>query len=105
MAAIRKARAAGSALEDVLMAGLQAGADAGGDLRCGDQRATAAFLTIANPGDNPNWPYLTLRIVDAPVGGVNAVELLLTRLQLWKANGGPKHLLTSETIKPGTGDT
>lgn len=100
MAAIREARAAGNALEDVLMAGLQAGADAGGDVRCGGQRATAAFLTVAKPGDNPNWPYLTLRIVDAARGGVNAVDLLRTRLALWKSNGGPKLLLTSETIKP-----
>ncbi len=100
MAAVREARAAGNGLEDVLMAGLKAGADAGGDARCGDQRATTAFLTVANPGDNPNWPYLTLRIVDAARGHVNAVDLLRTRLALWKANGGPKLLLTSETIKP-----
>jgi hypothetical protein len=69
-------------------------------VRCGGQRATAAFLTVAKPGDNPNWPYLTLRIVDAARGGVNAVDLLRTRLALWKSNGGPKLLLTSETIKP-----
>jgi uncharacterized Ntn-hydrolase superfamily protein len=100
MSAIRVARAASSALEDVLMAGLQAGADAGGDVRCGAQRATAAFLAVAKPGDNPNWPYLTLRIVDAAPGGVNAVDLLRTRLALWKANGGPSLRLMSETIRP-----
>ena len=100
MSAIREARAASNALEDVLMAGLQAGADAGGDVRCGAQRATAAFLAVAKPGDNPNWPYLTLRIVDAAPGGVNAVDLLRTRLALWKANGGPELRLMSETIRP-----
>ena len=88
-------------LEDVIMAGLKAGADAGGDARCGEQRATAAFLAVAKPGDIPNWPYLTLRVVDADRGGaVNAVELLESRLALWKANGGPKMRVTSETVKP-----
>jgi uncharacterized Ntn-hydrolase superfamily protein len=101
MAAIQQARAAGKPLEEVIMAGLKAGADAGGDSRCGAQRATAAFLAVAKPGDNPNWPYLTLRVVDATPGStVRAVDLLQTRLLLWKANGGPKLRLTSETIKP-----
>lgn len=101
MAAIQQARAAGKPLEEVIMAGLKAGADAGGDSRCDAQRATAAFLAVAKPGDNPNWPYLTLRVVDATRGStVRAVDLLQTRLSLWKANGGPTLLLTSETIKP-----
>jgi uncharacterized Ntn-hydrolase superfamily protein len=101
MAAIQQARTAGKPLEDVIMAGLKAGAEAGGDSRCGAQRATAAFLSIAKPGDNPNWPYLTLRVVDAARGStVRAVDLLQTRLLLWKANRGPTLLVTSETIKP-----
>jgi uncharacterized Ntn-hydrolase superfamily protein len=99
--AIENARRAAKPLEDVLMAGLKAGSDAGGDARCGAQRATAAFLSIAKPGDVPNWPYLTLRVVGVERGSaVNAVELLMTRLALWKANGGSKLRLTSETIKP-----
>jgi uncharacterized Ntn-hydrolase superfamily protein len=101
MEAIQRARAAGRSLEEVLMAGLKAGADAGGDSRCGIQRATAAFLAVAKPGDNPNWPYLTLRVVDVTPGStVRAVDLLQTRLALWKANGGPALRLTSETIRP-----
>lgn len=101
LAAIQAARAAGEPLEDVIMAGLKAGSDAGGDTRCGAQRATAAFLAVAKPGDVPNWPYLTLRVVDAAAGSsVNAVELLQTRLSLWKNNGGPKLRITSETVKP-----
>jgi len=83
------------------MAGLKAGADAGGDSRCGAQRATSAFLAVARPGDVPNWPYLTLRVVDAEKGGhVNAVEMLETRLALWKANGGQRLRIMSETVKP-----
>jgi len=38
-------------LADRLVAGLVAGADAGGDSRCGDQTATAAALIVARPGD------------------------------------------------------
>jgi uncharacterized Ntn-hydrolase superfamily protein len=38
-------------LADRLIAGLVAGADAGGDARCGDQTATAAALIVARPGD------------------------------------------------------
>ena len=99
--AVQHARAAGKSMEDVLMAGLKAGADAGGDSRCGTQRATAAFLAVAKPADNPNWPYLTLRVVDAPRGSAaNAVEVLESRLVLWQRNGGHRLRLTSETVKP-----
>src|SRR5687767_4948302 len=81
MEAIQHARAGRKPLEEVIMAGLKAGADAGGDSRCGAQRATAAFLAVAKPGDIPNWPFLTLRVVDADRGSaVNAVELLERRL-------------------------
>ena len=99
--AIQRARAAGRPLEEVVMAGLKAGADAGGDSRCGAQRATTAFLAVAKPGDVPNWPYLTLRVVGVEKGDrVNAVEMLETRLALWRANGGAKLHITNETVKP-----
>lgn len=101
LAAVQQARAAGNSMEEVLMAGLKAGSDAGGDSRCGSQRATAAFLAVAKPDDNPNWPYLTLRVVDAARGSaVNAVTLLESRLALWQRNGGRALRLTSETVKP-----
>jgi uncharacterized Ntn-hydrolase superfamily protein len=38
-------------LADRLVAGLLAGADAGGDSRCGEQTATAAALLVATPDD------------------------------------------------------
>ena len=101
MEAIQRARADGRPLEEIVMAGLKAGADAGGDSRCGAQRATAAFLAVAKPGDVPNWPYLTLRVVGVEKGDrVNAVELLAQRLALWRANGGAKLHITNETVKP-----
>ena len=101
MDAIQRARSAGRPLEEVAMAGLEAGAEAGGDSRCGGQRATAAFLAVAKPGDVPNWPYLTLRVVGIEKGDkTNAVELLESRLALWRANGGAKLHITNETVRP-----
>jgi uncharacterized Ntn-hydrolase superfamily protein len=103
MFAIMKARAAGKPMEEVLMEALKAGADAGGDSRCGEQRATTAFLTVARPGDIANWPYLTLRVVGVEQGTpVNAVELLHARLVHWQAAEGPKYSITSETVRPGS---
>jgi uncharacterized Ntn-hydrolase superfamily protein len=99
--AIQRARAAGRPLEEVVMAGLKAGADAGGDSRCGAQRATAAFLAVAKTGDVPNWPWLTLRVVGIEKGDkANAVELLESRLALWRKNGGAAHHITNETVRP-----
>jgi len=101
MEAIQRARAAGRPLEDVVMAGLKAGADAGGDSRCGAQRATAAFLAVAKTGDVPNWPYLTLRVVGIEKGdAANAVALLEDRLALWRKNGGATLHITNETVRP-----
>jgi len=101
IAAVQAARADGRPLEEVLMSGLKAGAEAGGDVRCGRQRATSAFLAVARPGDVPNWPYLTLRVVGVEQGStVNAVDVLQTRLLLWQHGGGSRNRLTSETIRP-----
>ena len=101
MEAIQRARAAGRPLEEVVMAGLRAGADAGGDSRCGAQRATAAFLAVAKTGDVPNWPYLTLRVVGIEKGdAANAVALLEDRLALWRKNGGATLHITNETVRP-----
>ncbi len=49
--AIAAFEAADGQLADRLVAGLIAGADAGGDSRCGVQTATAAALIVARPGD------------------------------------------------------
>jgi uncharacterized Ntn-hydrolase superfamily protein len=55
-AAISAFDAADGQLADRLIAGLVAGADAGGDAHCGDQTATAAALVVARPGDQ-NYTY------------------------------------------------
>jgi uncharacterized Ntn-hydrolase superfamily protein len=50
-AAIAAFNATEGDLADRLLAALVAGADEGGDLRCGDQTATSAALIVARPGD------------------------------------------------------
>jgi len=100
MAAIQEARAAGRTIEEALMAGLKAGSDAGGDARCGSQRATSAFLTVAKPGDKPFLPYLTLSVFGAERRTINAVELLQERFARWQQTGGPRNRITSEGVQP-----
>jgi uncharacterized Ntn-hydrolase superfamily protein len=100
MDAIKKAQAAGRPIQEVLMAGLAAGSKAGGDVRCGTQRATSAFLVVARPGEKPYLPYLTLSVFRAEPGTVNAVEVLATRLARWAASGGAETPITSEGVQP-----
>jgi len=87
-------------LEDVLMAGLQAGADAGGDKRCGAQRAMSAFLVVARPDEPVGRPYLSLIVFGSDSSGVNAVDFLHTKLSEWEANGGPKNRRSRLDFQP-----
>jgi uncharacterized Ntn-hydrolase superfamily protein len=101
MTAIRNARAARHTLEDVLMAGLQAGADAGGDKRCGTQRATSAFLVVARPDEPVGRPYLSLIVYAVERGKVNAVDFLHKKLSEWEATGGPQNDRSRMDFRPG----
>jgi uncharacterized Ntn-hydrolase superfamily protein len=105
MSAIRKARAARRPLFSVLMAGLAAGSKAGGDARCGAQRATSAFIVVARPGERAFLPYLTLSVFRTERGAVNAVDVLASRLRRWIASGGPQDSITSEGVQPRGGTT
>jgi hypothetical protein len=100
MAAIRDAQAAQRNLEDVLMAGLQAGADAGGDRRCGGQRAMSSFLVVAGPDEPVGRPYLSIIVFGADSAGVNAVDFLHTKFSEWKASGGPKNRRSRMDYQP-----
>jgi len=100
MKAIGDARAAGRNIEDVLMAGLQAGADAGGDKRCGAQRATSAFLVVAGPSEPVGRPYLSLIVFGADRGTVNAVDFLHKKFSEWQAGGGPKNRRSRMDFQP-----
>ncbi|GAB4027491.1 DUF1028 domain-containing protein [Spirosoma gilvum] len=78
-----QAQKEGLPLEEVLMLALEAGAKLGGDKRCGDRKASSAFLTIAKPADSPQKPYLNL-IVYGINNTINAVEVLRKKLDDWK---------------------
>lgn len=81
------------------MMGLKAGAEAGGDARCGAQRAMSAFVTVVKPENRPNLAFLTLAVFGADPGTINAVELLALRLTRWQASGG-KMRSTTEWVQP-----
>src|SRR5690554_4899998 len=57
-----KAQSEGFSIDEVLMVALEAGALAGGDKRCGDQKATTAFITVTRQNDKLKKPYLNLVI-------------------------------------------
>ncbi|HEY9008236.1 DUF1028 domain-containing protein [Ohtaekwangia sp.] len=75
-------------IDAILMQALEAGSEAGGDRRCGEQRATSAFITIFHRDDPPKRPFLNLNTFGQPKGGPNAVVLLRKRYDRWKEKQG-----------------
>jgi uncharacterized Ntn-hydrolase superfamily protein len=73
--AVIKAQSDSLRIEEVLMLALEAGAKSGGDKRCGERKASSAFLTVAKPGDDLNSPSLNL-IVKGDGKDINAVAEL-----------------------------
>ncbi|RRB07365.1 DUF1028 domain-containing protein [Larkinella rosea] len=71
-------------IDEILMRALVAGSEAGGDKRCGDQRATSAFIMVAKSDDKPHKPYLSLQFFGQKRGGMNAVLLLQGKYERWK---------------------
>ena len=61
---------------EALVAALQAGADRGGDRRCGEQTALIAFVAVASPDDVGDEPGLWLAVPPRTSGGENPVTLL-----------------------------
>lgn len=84
LAAALQAQKEGLTIDEVLMAALEAGSAAGGDKRCGDQRAMSAFITVAKPTDQPIRPFLNLNTFGQARGGQNAVDLLKIKHAKWK---------------------
>ena len=72
-------------LYETLMRALEAGSAAGGDTRCGEQRATSAFVTVARPDDSVWNPYLNLVVHGVDPGSVNAVTVLRAEYERWEA--------------------
>lgn len=69
-------------ISEILMAALEAGSNAGGDKRCGEQKSTSAFIMVAGPKDKK--PYLDLMIFGQAQGKQNAVVLLRAKFDKWK---------------------
>jgi uncharacterized Ntn-hydrolase superfamily protein len=63
-------------IHELLIRALEAGSKAGGDRRCGEQRAQSAFVKVAKPEDSPETLYLNLVVTGVPLGGDNADAVL-----------------------------
>jgi uncharacterized Ntn-hydrolase superfamily protein len=63
-------------LAERLLTALEAGSAAGGDQRCGKQRALSAYIVVARRGDTARAPYLNLIVPGQRRGGANPVRLL-----------------------------
>ena len=80
-AAVENGQSHGLRIDQILMLALEAGSNAGGDRRCGEQKAMSAFITIARSQDRK--PYLTLTIFGQAKGGQNAVTMLRRKYDKW----------------------
>lgn len=78
-----QAQKEGKSIQEVLMLALEAGVEYGGDKRCGERKASSAFLTVAKPGDEAQHPYLNL-IVNQTDETTNAVKALRNKFNQWK---------------------
>lgn len=78
--------AADKQLSERLMLALIAGAEAGGDRRCGEQHATSAFVTVYNPNDKIDNPYINLYVTEMDRGAESAVLLLANEFEQWQKN-------------------
>lgn len=70
-------------IHEILIKAIEAGSEAGGDKRCGEQRAQSAFMKVAKPGNNSKNLFLDLVIKDLPKGGQNPVVLLRKEYEKW----------------------
>ena len=69
-------------ITEILMSALEAGSTSGGDKRCGEQKASSAFVIVAKPHDKK--PYINLNIFGQGKGGQNAVVMLRNKYEKWK---------------------
>jgi uncharacterized Ntn-hydrolase superfamily protein len=77
-----KAQKSSLPIQDVLMLALEAGAKAGGDKRCGERKASSAFLTVSKPTDvEKHWLNLVIYGND---DHTHAVEALRRKFDDWK---------------------
>ncbi len=63
-------------LAERLLLALEAGSEAGGDTRCGEQDALSSYLAVARPEDPRSEPHVRLIVPGQRPGGPNPVQLL-----------------------------
>jgi uncharacterized Ntn-hydrolase superfamily protein len=74
-----------TSLADRLMAALEAGtAEGGGDRRCGEQRASSAFVVVEGPKPDGKTPYLLVNVTGREAGGANPIQLLRRKYDDWR---------------------
>ncbi|RYG53301.1 MAG: DUF1028 domain-containing protein [Chitinophagaceae bacterium] len=84
--AAQKAQRDSLPVEDILMLALAAGAEAGGDKRCGEKKASSAFLTVSKANDrDEHWLNL---VIYGKNDQSNAVDALHEKFILWKKEPG-----------------
>jgi uncharacterized Ntn-hydrolase superfamily protein len=77
-----KAQQDSLSIQDVLMVAMEAGAKFGGDKRCGEKKASSAFLTVSKPEDiEKHWLNLVIYGDDDQT---HAVEALRQIFDEWK---------------------
>ena len=82
MEAVQKGQNESLNIAEILMNALEAGSASGGDKRCGEQKASSAFIIVAKP--NNKKPYIDLNIFGQGKGGQNAVKMLRKKFEKWK---------------------
>ena len=70
-------------IQDILILALEAGARSGGDKRCGERKASSAFVIVAKPDDVEKY-WLSL-IIYGNDDHTHAVEALRKKFDAWKA--------------------
>jgi uncharacterized Ntn-hydrolase superfamily protein len=81
MEAVKKGQNESLNIAEILINALEAGSTSGGDKRCGDQKASSAFIVVAKPHDKK--PYINLNIFGQS-RGQNAVEMLRKKFEKWR---------------------
>jgi uncharacterized Ntn-hydrolase superfamily protein len=70
-------------IQEILMLALEAGARSGGDKRCGERKASSAFVIVAKPDDVEKY-WLSL-IINGNDDHTHAVEALRQKFDDWNA--------------------
>ena len=66
-------------LAERLLVALEAGNDAGGDKRCGDQGALSSYLVVSKPGETKDSYSVKIIVPGQKPGGVNPIHVLRRR--------------------------